>query len=139
MSKTIVTTNGCFDILHAGHLDFLARCGQMGDELIVCINSDKSVKLKKGDKRPINNAGDRMMALLSIPFISHVYVFDEKDPRSILEKIKPDIHVKGNDYTMDQIIEKDVVEKNGGKVELIPLLEGYSTTKIIDKILEVYK
>lgn len=138
MSKIVVTTNGCFDILHAGHIDFLRRCSEMG-RLIVCINTDVSVRINKGANRPINNEKDRFLILACLRFVDDVRYFNETDPRNILAEIKPDIHCKGNDYTMDQIIEKNVVEKNGGRIELIPILEGYSTTKIINKILEVYK
>lgn len=137
--KKIVTTNGVFDILHIGHIRYLQEAKKQGDILVIAINTDASVKENKGDKRPLNNKNDRAEALAALTCVDYVTFFPEKTPESILEKIKPDVHVKGGDYQMDQIIEKDIVEKNGGKIILIPEVEGYATTNLIEKILDVYK
>ncbi|MEK7482710.1 MAG: D-glycero-beta-D-manno-heptose 1-phosphate adenylyltransferase, partial [Planctomycetota bacterium] len=136
--ERIVTTNGVFDILHIGHIRYLQQAKKLGDVLIVAVNSDASVKENKGPKRPLNNEHDRMEALAALECVDYVMVFSEKTPVSLLEKLKPDVHVKGGDYTMDKIIEKDAVEKNNGKIVLIPEVKGYATTKLIDKILQAY-
>ncbi len=137
--KKIVTTNGCFDILHIGHSRYLKEAKKLGDVLIVGVNTDSSVKSFKGDKRPINNENARAELVASLDCVDYVFLFSYPDPRKILEKIKPDIHAKGADRKIWQIIEKSVVEKNGGKIVLIPVAEGYSTTSLINKIIEVYK
>lgn len=138
-NKKIVTTNGVFDILHLGHVEYLEEAKKLGDVLIVGVNSDSSVKQIKGDKRPINNGKSRIGVLAGLESVDYVFLFDEKDPRIWIGKIKPDIHVKAGDYKMRQIIERDAVEKNGGKVRLIPVSKGCSTTGIINKILAKYK
>jgi D-glycero-beta-D-manno-heptose 1-phosphate adenylyltransferase len=135
--KKIVTTNGVFDILHVGHLRYLMEAKKLGDVLIVGVNSDESVKLNKDDKRPIIPLEERMEILGSVEFVDFVFSFNEKDPRKCLEKIKPDIHVKGGDYKTP-LIEQDVVEKNGGVIKILPLIKGKSTTNIISKIKSVY-
>jgi D-glycero-beta-D-manno-heptose 1-phosphate adenylyltransferase len=135
--KRIISTNGVFDILHIGHIRYLQEAKSMGDFLIVAVNSDSSVNKIKGPKRPINNENDRIEALAALECVDYVIIFSEKDPRALLEYIKPDIHVKADDYKIDQIIEKSTVEKNGGKVVLASKVEGYSTTTLIDKILEL--
>jgi len=136
--RKIVTTNGAFDILHAGHVDSLTRAKKLGDILIVLINTDSSVRQNKGDKRPINNEKIRAEVVASLECVDYVTFFSEKDPRNALSKIKPDIHAKGKDRNMNQIIEKKVVEENGGKVVLLPYKKGYSTTEIIKKIIDAY-
>ena len=133
-NKIIVTTNGVFDILHLGHIKYLQEAKKLGDILIVALNSDSSVKQIKGPERPINNQEARAETLSAIEFIDHIVIFDETDPIKILSEIKPDIHIKGGDYKIEQIIEKDIVEKNNGKVVLIPEVKGYSTTDLINKI-----
>ena len=138
-SKKIVTTNGVFDILHIGHIRYLEASKKLGDVLVVGINSDSSVKKLKGPKRPLNNEQDRAESIASLECVDYVLIFSEDTPVSILEVIQPTIHVKGGDYVIDKIIEKDIVEKNDGKIKLIPEIEGYSTSKLIDKILEAYK
>ena len=138
-NKKIVTTNGVFDILHIGHIRYLKEAKKLGDILIVAINSDSSVKKIKDPKRPLNNENDRAEALASLECADYVTIFNEKDPVKILEKIKPNIHVKGGDYKIDQIIEKDTIEKNNGKIILIPEVKGYSTTDLIKKIAGLYK
>lgn len=138
-NKKIVTTNGIFDILHFGHVKYLEVAKKLGDVLIVGVNTDKSVKQNKGDKRPINDEKSRIRVLAALESVDYVFLFDEKDPRDWLSKINPNYHVKAGDYKLSQIIEKDVVEKNNGKVVLMPMLKGYSTTNLINKILKTYK
>lgn len=138
-NKKIVSTNGVFDILHIGHIRYLKEARKLGDVLIVALNSDSSTKQIKDPKRPLNNENDRAEALASLECVDYVAIFDEKDPIKILEKIKPDVHVKGGDYKISQIIEKNTVEKNNGKIILIPEVKGYSTTDLIKKISGLYK
>ena len=137
--KKIVTTNGVFDILHLGHVKYLEEAKKLGDVLIVGVNTDKSVKQNKGDKRPINNEKSRMSVLAALESVDYVFLFNEKDPRNWLGRIKPSIHVKAGDYKLSQIIEKDIVERNGGKVIIAKAEKGYSTTDLINKILSLYK
>lgn len=134
-NKKIVTTNGVFDILHLGHVKYLEVAKKLGDILIIGINTDKSVKINKGDKRPINDEKSRMGIIAGLESVDYVFSFDEKDPRKWLGKIKPDIHVKAGDYKLSQIIEKGVVEKNNGKVVIAKMKKGYSTTGLINKII----
>ena len=108
----------------------------MGDELIVGVNSDSSVKKNKGDKRPVNDEKSRLAVLAALESVDYVFLFKEKDPRKWLEKIKPDMHVKSSDYRLNQIIEKEIVERNGGRIVLMPMVKGYSTTGIIKRILD---
>ena len=137
--KKIVTTNGVFDILHLGHVKYLEEAKKLGDVLIVGVNTDSSVKQNKGPKRPINDEKSRLSVLAALQSVDYVFLFDEKDPRNWLEKIKPNVHVKAGDYKLNQIIEKDVVEKNGGKIKIIKMIEGYSTTKLINSIVKLNK
>ena len=132
--KMIVATNGCFDILHAGHVRYLKKSKAFGDVLIVGLNSDKSVRSIKGLTRPINNENDRAEVLCALESVDYVVLFDEDSPKDLLEIIKPNIYTKGADYTLKTLPEADVVLKNNGWVEFIELVEGKSTTKIIDKI-----
>lgn len=138
-NKKIITTNGIFDIMHIGHLRYLQKSKSMGDILVVGINSDSSTKNLKGEKRPINNENERAEILSGLSCIDYVTIFNEKTPEKFLAQIKPNIHVKGGDYSLNQIAEKRVVEENGGKVVLLPLVEGYSTTNLINKIIKIYK
>ena len=138
-NKKIVTTNGVFDILHYGHVKYLEEAKKLGDFLIVGVNTDKSVKQNKGDKRPINDEKSRLSVLAALGSVDYVFLFDEKEPSSWLNKIKPNIHVKAGDYKLSQIIEKDVVEKNGGKIVIAKAEKDYSTTNLINKIISVYK
>src|SRR3989338_4121903 len=137
-NKKIVTTNGVFDILHVGHIRYLQQAKKLGDILIVAVNSDASVKKIKGPKRPLNNENDRTEALAALECVDYVSIFSEENPIKILGIIKPNIHVKGGDYDINQIIEKDAVEKNNGKVVLIPKVRGYSTTDFVNRIIKVY-
>lgn len=138
-NKVIVTTNGVFDIIHPGHVKYLESAKNLGDVLIVAVNTDFSVKMNKGDKRPINNEKSRMEVLAGLESVDYVFLFNEKDPREWLEKIKPNLHVKAGDYKLSGIIEKSTVEKNKGKIVLAKLEKGYSTTSIISKVLDIYK
>ena len=138
-NKKIVTTNGVFDILHLGHVKYLEEAKKLGDVLIVGVNTDASVRKNKGDKRPINYEKSRIQVLAALESVDYVFLFDEKDPRKWLEKIKPDIHVKASDYKSSQIIEKDVIEQNNGKIVIAKMLNGYSTTQLINRILKCYK
>lgn len=132
--KIIVSTNGCFDILHHGHIDYLQKSSDLGDILIVGINSDISVRKLKGEKRPINPESSRAAVISSLGFVDYCVIFPEDTPIELLKKIKPDIHIKGGDYRAEDIPEKKVVEENGGIVKILPLFQGFSTTNIIDKL-----
>ena len=138
-NKKIITTNGVFDILHYGHVKYLEEAKKLGDVLIVGVNTDKSVKQNKGDKRPINDGKLRMSVLAALESVDYVFLFDEKTPVEWVKKLKPDIHAKAGDYKMSQIIEKEVVESNGGKIVILNMEKTYSTTSIINKILDIYK
>jgi rfaE bifunctional protein nucleotidyltransferase chain/domain len=132
---SIVFTNGCFDILHRGHVQYLYDAAQLGNKLVVAINTDSSVKLlNKGANRPINNEQDRAFLLAAMEFVSAVTFFNEATPLSIIQQIKPNVLVKGADYSPSQVIGKDFIENYGGKLVLIPFVEGYSSSKIIQKI-----
>ena len=133
-NKTIVATNGCFDILHVGHVRYLKKSKEFGDVLIVGLNSDVSVKSIKGPNRPINNENDRVEVLCALNSVDYVVLFDEKSPVDLLDKIKPNIYTKGADYTLNTLPEADVILKNNGWVEFIDFVVGKSKTKIIDKM-----
>lgn len=133
-NKKIVTTNGVFDILHIGHIRYLQEAKSHGDILIIAINSDESVKKLKGPNRPINNEILRAEMLAALEIVDYIFVFKEDDPREVLSEIKPDFHIKGGDYKIEDILEKDTVERNKGKIILIPEEKGYSTTSLIEKI-----
>jgi D-beta-D-heptose 7-phosphate kinase/D-beta-D-heptose 1-phosphate adenosyltransferase len=130
-SKKIVFTNGCFDIIHAGHISLLKQAKQFGDILIVGLNSDASVKQLKGETRPINNEGDRAEVLCAFEFVDAVTIFSEQTPLELIKKILPDVLVKGADYTLQTVVGADIVAANGGKVELVKLIEGKSSSKVI--------
>lgn len=133
-NKTIVTTNGCFDIIHAGHVRYLKHAKKLGDVLIMCLNSDASVQRLKGPTRPLNHQDDRAEVMAALESINYVVIFEEDTPVDILAKIKPDIHVKGGDYSEDTLPETKVIKEGGGKIQFIPFVEGRSTTNIINKI-----
>lgn len=135
--KKIVFTNGCFDILHPGHVDYLSQARDLGDFLILGLNTDNSVKrLNKAPNRPINNEQTRALVLAGLASIDAIVLFDEETPYELIKLIKPDVLVKGDDYTVEKIVGYDVVKAQGGEVVTIPFLEGYSTTKLIQKILQ---
>lgn len=134
-TKKIVTTNGCFDILHVGHVRILKQSKALGDILLVGINSDDSVKrLNKGPERPINKQDDRAELILSLECVDYVTIFDEDTPIEFLSLVKPDIHVKGSDYKPEDLEETPVVEANGGRVHILSLVPGHSTTNLVEKI-----
>lgn len=132
--KTVVVTNGCFDILHVGHIRYLQKTKSFADYLIVLLNSDKSVRAIKGDSRPINNENDRAEILCALSCVDYVVLFDEDSPRNLLDEIKPDVYTKGADYTMETLPEADIMRKNGTRVEFIEFVAGKSTTNIINKV-----
>lgn len=135
--KSIVFTNGCFDLFHVGHARYLRQAAKFGDILIVGVNSDDSVKRLKGDTRPIISQDNRMELLAALEFVSYVVLFEEDTPYNIIKKIKPDIIVKGGDYAPEDVVGKDIVESYGGRVEICPLVNGNSTTKIVEKIKNI--
>jgi rfaE bifunctional protein nucleotidyltransferase chain/domain len=132
--KKIVFTNGCFDILHKGHVAYLNEAKKCADLLIVGLNSDASVKRLKGEERPINSEQDRKFVLENLKAVDFVEIFTEDTPLELIELIMPDVLVKGGDWKVDQIVGSDVVLDNGGKVYSLNFVDGYSTTKIIQKI-----
>lgn len=133
-NKQIVSTNGCFDILHVGHVRYLQKSASLGDILVVCLNSDSSVKRLKGESRPLNNENDRAEVLAALGCVDFVVIFDEDTPVNHLAKIKPNIHTKGGDYNLETLPETKVVMENGGRLEFISFVEGKSTTNIIEKM-----
>lgn len=132
LRKKIVFTNGCFDILHLGHINYLSDAADLGDILIVAVNSDRSVKALKGNTRPFNHQDARAKILASLFFIDSVIIFDEDTPESLIQALNPDVLVKGGDYKIEEIAGSDFVIKNGGEVKTIPITEGYSTTNILE-------
>ncbi len=134
--KKVVFTNGCFDILHVGHLRYLEEAKMFGDILVIGLNSDSSVKRLKGEKRPIVSQEERAEMLLGLKCVDYVVMFDEDTPVELLKDVKPDVHVKGGDYTKERLPEAEIVEKNGGRVEIVSLINGKSTTNIVKKIKE---
>lgn len=133
-NKTIVFTNGCFDILHLGHIDYLSKAADMGDELIVGLNSDNSVSGLKGPQRPFTDENSRAIILASLRFVSAVVIFDEDTPYDLIKTVQPDVLVKGSDYKTEDIVGYDIVKAKGGRVHTIAFLNGYSTTAIEKKI-----
>ena len=131
----IVFTNGCFDILHLGHVDYLCKARDCGDKLIVAVNSDASVKLlNKGKNRPLQDQNSRAMIIASLHFVDAVILFDEETPYELIKQICPNVLVKGADYKVEEIAGSDIVIKNGGEVKLIELVAGYSTSEIEKRI-----
>jgi D-glycero-beta-D-manno-heptose 1-phosphate adenylyltransferase len=131
---SVVFTNGCFDILHLGHIDYLSKTADQGNILIIGLNTDQSVKKIKGDGRPLNNEMSRASVLASLFFVDAVVLFDEETPYMLIDTVKPDILVKGSDYKPEEIIGYDIVKAKGGKIITVDFLAGYSTTSIIEKI-----
>ena len=132
-SKKIIFSNGCFDLLHKGHIDLLAKARSLGDVLIVGLNSDLSVKALKGDKRPIQNQKVRFNNLLKLNSVDLIIIFEEKTPIKLIKKIQPNIIVKGQDYKVKHVVGYNTIKGWGGEVVLVPLTKGYSTTSIINK------
>ncbi|MCX7875364.1 MAG: D-glycero-beta-D-manno-heptose 1-phosphate adenylyltransferase [Melioribacteraceae bacterium] len=138
-NKKVVFTNGVFDILHAGHVDYLIKAKDLGDILIVAINSDSSVKKIKGELRPVVPQNERAFIISQLKAVDYVTIFDEETPLNVIKVLLPDILVKGADWSKDKIVGSDIVENNGGKVETIKFVNNTSTTNIIKTILEKYK
>ena len=133
-NRQIVFTNGCFDILHAGHVTYLEKAKRLGDILIIGLNSDKSVKRLKGESRPVNSEHDRAIVLGALKAVDFVVYFEEDTPLELIKIIKPDFLVKGGDYKIENIVGADIVQDKGGEVVVIPFVEGKSTTNIINKM-----
>lgn len=137
--KTIVFTNGCFDLIHLGHIDYLSKAADLGDILIVGLNSDKSVQKLKSSGRPIQDEKSRQIQLAALSFVNTVVIFNDETPYNLINEIKPDILVKGGDYNAHEVVGADIVKQNGGKVVILPFVEGYSTSAIEQKIIKNYK
>ena len=133
-NKKIVFTNGCFDLIHLGHIDILARSSDLGDILIIGVNSDLSIQKLKGENRPIIEENSRVKQLAALEFVDAVVLFDEDTPQKLIETIKPDVITKGGDYKAENIVGNKVVTQKNGQVVIIPLTQGYSTTSILKKI-----
>jgi len=134
--QKIVFTNGCFDLLHLGHIDYLAKARDLGDKLIIGLNTDASVQRLKGPYRPVKDELSRAHILAAMQFIDAVIFFDEETPIDLITWVKPDVLVKGGDYTVEGIIGHEIVLENGGSVQTIEFVEGYSSSKLIDKIIQ---
>lgn len=136
--KTVVFTNGCFDLLHPGHVRYLQQARALGDALIVALNSDRSVRELKGDKRPILTEAERSEVMAALACVDFVTVFDEPTPREIISALLPDVLVKGGDWGIDSIIGREEVEAAGGQVMSLPFVEGCSTSDVIERIAKRY-
>ncbi len=136
--EKVVFTNGCFDILHVGHIRYLKKAKKQGDILVIGLNSDRSVKKIKGKERPIVPEKERAEVLSALEFVDYVVLFDEPDPFQLIQSLKPNILVKGSDWPKDKIIGREIVEKTGGRVVRVPLVRGASSTGVIEKIIKVY-
>ena len=131
--QKIIFTNGCFDIIHQGHIEYLAKAAELGNKLIIGLNTDDSVKRLKGDKRPLQDESSRALILASLSFIDLIVSFDEDTPYNLISHIKPDVLVKGGDYSIENIVGFDVIKRYGGEVKTIDFVQGFSTTNIINK------
>lgn len=134
--EKVVFTNGCFDIIHPGHVDYLTRAKELGQRLVIGVNTDKSVSDLKGPHRPIQNENARLQVLAALECVDALVLFGEETPLKLISQVLPNILVKGGDYTLETIVGADVVMENGGRVEVIPFLDGYSTSAIEKKIKE---
>lgn len=130
----IVFTNGCFDILHKGHIEYLIKAASLGTKLVIGLNTDASVKRLKGDSRPVNDEKARALLLASLIFVDEVILFDTDTPRDLIDFIQPDVLVKGGDYKTEEIVGYDIVKAKGGEVITLDFIEGYSTTSTIEKM-----
>lgn len=133
-NKKVVFTNGCFDILHVGHVAYLERARRLGDVLVVGLNSDSSVRAIKGKDRPINREADRATVLSALYFVNYIAIFPDTTPERLIKAIKPDVLVKGADWKTEDIVGADFVRSYGGKIARIPFVKGYSTTSVLKKI-----
>jgi len=137
--KTVVFSNGCFDILHPGHIHTLTHAKALGDVLIVGINSDTSVKRLKGERRPILNQGERAVMLAALEAVDYVTTFEEDTPLALIQLLRPHVLVKGGDWSSESVLGREVVEADGGRVVLVPYQEGLSTTGVIERVLAAYQ
>lgn len=135
-AERLVFTNGCFDLIHPGHVAYLEAARALGDRLIVGVNTDASVRRLKGAGRPLVGEQDRARVLAGLGAVDAVTLFDEDTPADLIAALRPDVLVKGGDYTVDQVVGREVVEASGGEVRLIPFLQGHSTTALVQRILE---
>jgi len=133
----VVFTNGCFDIIHLGHVDYLEKARNLGQKLVIGLNTDNSVKRLKGQTRPVCDEVSRARVLASLEFVDAVILFDEDTPFELINFLKPDILVKGDDYSVKNIVGADIVIQNGGEVKTVPLVNGYSTSGVIEKIKQL--
>jgi len=138
LGNRVVFTNGCFDLIHPGHIRYLQEARQLGDALIVALNSDRSVRELKGEKRPILNQNERAEVMAALNCVEYVTIFDESTPREIIAALLPDVLVKGGDWDLDRIVGRDEVEAAGGEVLNLPFIEGCSTTDLIERIVQRY-
>jgi len=138
-NKKVVFTNGCFDILHAGHVDYITKAKEKGDILIVGVNSDSSMKRIKGESRPVVPQHERAFIISSLKPVDYVIIFEEDTPYEVITQLIPDILVKGEDWAIENIVGREIVEANGGKVETIKFVNNQSTTNIIKTVLERFK
>ena len=132
--EDVVFTNGCFDIIHRGHIEVLAQTADLGDKLIIGLNSDTSIQKLKGKNRPIIEEQSRAILLASLEFVDAVVIFSEDTPLKLISALLPDVLAKGGDYEIETIVGHEIVQQNGGKVKLVPFVDGFSSTTIIDKI-----
>ena len=137
--ESLVFTNGCFDLLHAGHVRYLERARALGDRLLVAVNTDETVRELKGEGRPITPLDDRMEVLAALRVVDYVVSFDERTPAAVIEEILPDVLVKGGDWSLPHIVGRDVVEESGGHVVSLPFESGYSTTSLLQRILSRFR
>lgn len=137
--RRIVFTNGCFDILHAGHVRYLAQARSFGDCLILGLNTDASVRRLKGENRPINSELDRAEVVGGLRSVDYVVLFDEPTAEDLIQRVRPDVYVKGGDYTLETLPEAKIVGRYGGRVEFIRMVEGRSTTNVIEKIKKAHQ
>ncbi len=138
-NRRIVFTNGCFDIIHLGHIDYLRKARDLGDVLVLGLNTDASVRRLKGPSRPVQDEKARAEILASLLFVDVVVLFDEETPYKLIQQVQPDILVKGKDYSAEDVVGYDIVKSKGGRVETIELVDGYSTSAIVQRILESEK
>ena len=132
--QSVIFTNGCFDLLHAGHVKLLEWAKRQGDVLVVGLNSDRSVRQLKGPRRPIVSQQDRALLVAALESVDYVTIFHELTPQRLIERLRPDVLIKGTDWGTGQIVGRDIVERNGGRVIRFPLIKGYSTSRLIERI-----
>lgn len=137
LNKKIVFTNGCFDLIHQGHVEYLAKASELGDVLVVGLNTDDSVKRIKGKNRPVNDENARANVLASMVFVDGVFFFDEDTPYELIKRVKPHILVKGADYNEEDIVGYDIVKAYNGEIKTLDLVNGYSTSNLIDKLKQI--